>query len=246
MKRWAVLVYGVVSYVLFLGVFLYLMGFVGNFAVPRTMDAAAPSASPLSAVVIDLMLVALFGIQHSVMARGSFKRWIAKWIPEPIERSTYVLMTNAVLILLLWQWRPVGLYVWNVQHAGLQIALYGLFAAGWLTVLYTTFLINHFDLFGLRQTWLYFRGKPYTPLQFKVPSVYRFVRHPLYVGWLTAFWATPTMSVTHFAFAAGMTAYILVAIVFEERDLLERFGAQYESYRKTVPMLLPRLGQRLD
>jgi len=246
MQRWAVLLYGVVSYILFLGVFLYLMGFVGDFAVPRTMDAPAETASPLAALAFDLLLVALFGIQHSVMARGSFKQWIAKHLPEPMERSTYVLATNAVLILLFLQWQPVGIFVWNVQTPGLQIALYALFAGGWLTVLATTFLINHFDLFGLRQSWLYFRGKPYTQLKFGIPGIYRIVRHPLYAGWLTAFWATPTMSITHLAFAAGITVYILVAIVFEERDLVKRFGTQYESYRESVPMLIPRLGRRRE
>lgn len=244
MKRWAVLAYGVVSYVLFLGVFLYLMGFVGNFAVPLTMDATAEATNPLPAVGIDLLLVALFGLQHSVMARGPFKRWITKYLPEPMERSTYVLTTNAVLILMFWQWRPVGIFVWDVEQPWLRIGLYTLFATGWLTVLATTFLINHFDLFGLRQPWLYFRGKPYTELKFKIPGVYQFVRHPLYVGWLMAFWATPTMTVTHLAFAVGMTAYILVAIVYEERDLVRRFGSVYESYRESVPMLIPRLHLR--
>ena len=194
-----------------------------------------------SAALINTLLIALFGVQHTVMARPTFKKWWTRFVPEPIERSTYVLFTNAALILLFWQWQPMGGIVWDVANPLGRAVLYGLFAFGWLTVLVTTFLINHFDLFGLRQVWLYLRGKRYTNLGFKMPGPYRIVRHPLYVGWLTAFWATPTMTAAHLLFAVGMTIYILVAIQFEERNLVEYFGQQYEDYRRRVPMFVPRL-----
>lgn len=239
MKRTLVLAYGVVNYAVFLGVFLYLAGFVGNLVVPRAIDS--PAEGPLwAAVLINSLLVALFGVQHTVMARPTFKKWWTRFVPQPIERSTYVLFTNAALILLFWQWRPMGGVVWNIEQPAGRAALYGLFAFGWLTVLVTTFLINHFDLFGLRQVWLYFRGKPYTHLGFKTPGPYNLVRHPLYVGWITAFWATPTMTVAHLLFAVGMTAYILVAIRYEERNLVEFHGETYAEYRRNVPMLIPR------
>lgn len=178
------------------------------------------------------------------MARPAFKRWWTQIIPPEAERSTYVLLSSLALVLLFWQWRPIGGTVWHVEHAAGQALLYGLFAAGWLTVLVTTFLINHFDLFGLRQVWLYLRGEPYRPLRFVTPGPYRHVRHPLYVGWLLAFWATPTMTVAHFLFAAATTAYILIAIRFEERDLVDVHGPSYVEYRDRVPMLLPRLRAR--
>jgi protein-S-isoprenylcysteine O-methyltransferase Ste14 len=239
MKRFGVLLYGASAYGLFLGVFLYAVGFVGNFLTPTRLDGLAESPVGL-ALAVDLLLLGLFAMQHSVMARPGFKRWWTRFVPEPIERSTYVLCTNIVLALLFWLWQPIGGYVWNVQHAWGQAVLYGLFACGWLTVLVTTFLINHFDLFGLRQVWLYFRGREYTPLGFAQPGPYRIVRHPMYVGWLTAFWATPTMGFAHLVFASGATAYILTAIYFEERDLVRSLGQQYADYRKNVPMLLPK------
>jgi len=239
MRRSLVLAYGLVNYAIFLGVFLYLAGFLGNLFVPRSIDS--PAQGPLwTAVLINTLLIALFGVQHTAMARPTFKRWWTRFVPQPIERSTYVLLTNAALILLFWQWRPMGGVVWDVTHPASRFVLYGLFAFGWLTVLVTTFLINHFDLFGLRQVWLYFRGTPYTHLGFQTPGPYRLVRHPLYVGWITAFWATPTMTVAHLMFAIGMTAYILVAIPFEERNLEEYHGKSYTEYRRKVPMLVPR------
>jgi len=239
MQRIAVFIYGVVAYVCFLASFLYAIGFVGNFAVPRSIDSAA--AGPVGmAVVVDALLLTIFALQHSVMARPAFKRWWTRVVPEPAERSTYVLASSLALLLLFTQWRPIGGVVWQVESPLGQAALYGLCAAGWLTVLITTFLINHFDLFGLRQVWLYLRGQPYRPLSFVTPGPYRHVRHPLYVGWLLAFWATPAMTLAHLLFAVATTAYILIAIRFEERDLVQIHGEKYASYRRSVPMLVPR------
>lgn len=242
MKRVFVLAYGLASYVLFLGVFLYAIGFVGGFLTPTSLDGAVEDPRPVAlgqAVLINLALVAAFGLQHSVMARPAFKRWLDRWVPRAMERSTYVLATNIVLGVLFWQWRPMGGLVWHVEAEWARVALWVLFAAGWLTVLVTTCLINHFDLFGLRQVWLYFRGRSYTPLPFVTPGPYRLVRHPLYVGWLLAFWATPTMTVAHLLFAVSLTVYILMAIRLEEHDLLEYHRA-YADYRQRVPMLVPR------
>ena len=243
MKRFAIFAYGLVNYVIFLGVFLYFIGFLGNLLVPRAIDAE-PTEPFWQAAAVNLALILVFGLQHSVMARPAFKQWWTLFVPHEAERSTYVLFTNLALILLFWQWRPMGVVIWNVTDPIGRGLLYGLYALGWLTVLVTTFLINHFDLFGLRQSWLALLGKPYTHLGFKTPGPYRLVRHPLYVGWLLAFWATPTMTIGHLVFALGMTVYILVAIGFEERDLADFHGPAYEHYRKTVPMLVPRLGRR--
>lgn len=240
MKRAAVFAYGVSVYVLFLGVFLYAAGFVGNVLVPKSMDSA-PQGPLLQALLVNVALLGVFGLQHSVMARPVFKRWLTAWLPEPMERSTYVLFSSLALILLFWGWQPMGGVVWDVQDPIGRAVLYSLFAFGWLLVLVTTFLINHFDLFGLRQVWLYLRGREYTHLRFVTPGPYRLVRHPLYVGWFFAFWATPTMTATHLLFAVVTAAYILVAIQLEERDLLEAHGMDYASYRDRVPMLLPRI-----
>ncbi len=240
MKRFAVLFYGVSAYAMFLGVFLYAMGFVGNFLVPTRLDGV-PELPMAQALVINLLLLVLFAVQHSVMARPWFKTIWTRFIPESIERSTYVLCTNIVMVLLFWKWQPIGGAVWDVQQQWGRTLLYGLFAFGWLTVLVTTFLINHFDLFGLRQVWIYYRGKNYTSLVFSTPGPYKFVRHPMYIGWLMAFWATPTMTVAHLLFALGITAYILAAIYFEERDLVRFLGQDYVDYRENVPMLIPRV-----
>jgi protein-S-isoprenylcysteine O-methyltransferase Ste14 len=239
MKRALAFAYGTACYTVFLGSFLYGIGFLGNFLVPKSIDSAAQS--PLwQALLVNTLLLGVFAVQHSVMARPGFKRWWTRIVPQPVERSTYVLFSSAALFLLYWLWEPLGGVVWDVQHPVGRALLYGLFAAGWLTVLVTTFLINHFDLFGMRQVWLYLRGREYTPLGFMTPGPYKWVRHPLYVGWLTAFWATPTMTGAHLVFALGTAAYILVAIRFEERDLTEALP-QYAEYRRRVPMLVPGL-----
>jgi protein-S-isoprenylcysteine O-methyltransferase Ste14 len=238
MKRIAVLTYGLVNYAMFGGTFLYLAGFTGNLLVPKSMDSS-PTGPLWIALFVNALLVALFAVQHSVMARPTFKGWWTKFVPQSLERSTYVLFTNVALIVLFWQWRPMGGVVWDVEHPAGRVALHALCVAGWLTVLVTTFLINHFDLFGLRQVWLYFRRKPYTHLGFVTPGPYKLIRHPLYIGWMTAFWATPTMSIAHLVFAAGMTAYMLIAIQLEERNLLEFHGEKYAAYRRRVPMLIP-------
>jgi protein-S-isoprenylcysteine O-methyltransferase Ste14 len=240
MRRIGVFLYGVFAYACFFVTFLYAVGFVGGFGVPHSLDSAA--AGPLGGgIVIDLLLLAVFALQHSVMARPAFKRRWTRLVREPAERSTYVLASSLALLLLFWQWQPIGGLVWRVEQPLGQAVLYGLFAAGWITVFVTTFLINHFDLFGLRQVWLHLRGQPYRPLGFVMPGPYRYVRHPLYVGWLLAFWATPTMTAAHLLFAVMTTGYILVAIRFEERDLREVHGERYAEYRRSVPMLVPRL-----
>jgi protein-S-isoprenylcysteine O-methyltransferase Ste14 len=239
LRRVLILAYGTASYALGLVTLLYAAGFVGGFATPTRLDG--PRQVPLgAALAVDLGLVALFALQHSGMARPAFKRWWARFVPEPAERSTYVLLSSLALMLLFWFWQPVGGVVWSTGDPAGRAALYAAFAAGWLVVLASTFLINHFDLFGLRQVWLYFRGRPYTRLRFATPVLYRVVRHPLYVGWLLVFWATPQMTATHLVFAAALTAYILAAIRWEERDLADAHP-EYAAYRRRVPMLIPRL-----
>jgi methanethiol S-methyltransferase len=237
MRRFAIFLYGTASYLAFLAVFLYAIGFVGNFAVPKSLDS--PAEGPWqTALAVDLGLLSLFAIQHSVMARPAFKRMITRLIPAAAERSTYVLASSLALGLLFWKWAPLGGVVWDVPSAAGRIALYAGCAFGWGLVLVTTFVINHFDLFGLRQVWREMRGQPQAKLHFVKPVLYRIVRHPLYVGWLCAFWCTPAMTVTHLLFAAVTTAYILVAIRFEEADLM-REHPEYAVYRQEVPMLLP-------
>jgi protein-S-isoprenylcysteine O-methyltransferase Ste14 len=216
---------------------------VGNFLVPKAMDSPADGA-PGTALAVNLALLGLFALQHSGMARRSFKDWLARFFPEAAERSTYVLLSSAALLLLFAGWRPLGGVVWEVESPAGRILLYGLFASGWLIVLLTTFLIDHFDLFGLRQVWLYLRGRSYAPLGFRTPGPYKLVRHPLYVGWLLAFWATPVMTATHLLFALATTGYILAAIRLEEQDLVTAFGETYAEYRRRVPMLVPRFGKR--
>jgi len=236
-KRLGFFLYGVVCYAIFFGTFLYAIGFVGGFLVPRTLDGAA-TGSLAKALLIDLGLLALFAVQHSVMARPWFKAAWTRLVPEALERSTYVLFSSAALILMFWQWRPLGGVVWSVDGDAAKLALRALFGFGFGLVLVSTFLINHFDLFGLRQVWLYLLGKPYTPLTFGTPGPYRLVRHPLYVGWFFAFWATPTMTLAHLLFAVMTAGYILIAIQFEERDLVRAHG-EYADYRRRVPMLIP-------
>jgi protein-S-isoprenylcysteine O-methyltransferase Ste14 len=230
----------VAAYLMFLAVYAYLAAFVGGFLIPRTIDG--PVVSPtLPATVVNLLLVAVFAVQHSVMARPAFKRLWTRLVPTAIERSTYLVLANLVTLLLIWQWQPMGAVVWDVRQPLARTTLWVLFAAGWLAVPLVTLLINHFDLFGLRQVWLYFQGKPYTSLPFRTPLAYAHVRHPLYLGWALAFWATPTMTAGHLLFAGAMTVYMMAAAVVEERDLVGHFGAAYSKYRKQVPMFVPRL-----
>lgn len=239
MKKITYFTYGVISYAIFFATFLYSIGFVGNFLVPKSIDAA-PVVPLVTAIFTNLILLGAFAIQHSVMARPGFKKVWTRIVPRPIERSTYVLFSSIALIALYAFWQPMGGVVWHVTNpVGVGI-LYGLFGFGWGLVLIATFLINHFDLFGLRQVFLHLMGKDYTDLKFNTPWLYKHVRHPLYVGWFFAFWATPTMTVTHLLFAVATTAYILIAIVLEERDLMKAHP-EYAAYRKQVPMLIPNL-----
>jgi protein-S-isoprenylcysteine O-methyltransferase Ste14 len=243
-KRLAFFAYGLLAYVVFLGTFLYAIAFVGGIGVPTRLDGD-PQSPLLAALAIDAALLTLFAVQHSVMARRWFKEWWTQMVPWTIERSTFVLFASVALIVLFWQWRPIGMPIWTVTDPAVRVLLWALFAAGWGTVLVVTFLINHFDLFGLRQVWLPLIGKPYTRIEFRTPAPYRYVRHPLYFGFLLAFWMTPTMTLAHLVFAIVTTAYIVVAIQFEERDLISEYGSAYEEYRKRVPMLLPVRGDRL-
>ena len=236
-SRIVAFLYGVVCYLAFFATFLYAIGFIGNFGVPKSIDSG-PHRPFTYALAVNAALLGLFAVQHSVMARQWFKRAWTRLVPAPVERSTYVLFSSLALLLLFWKWEPMGRVVWNVESDAGQLFLYAFYAIGWLTVLVATFLINHFDLFGLRQVWLHLRGIPYTPLRFRTPGLYRIVRHPLYVGWLLVFWSAPLMTVAHLVFALATTAYILLAIQFEERDLIQ-LHAEYAEYRRCVPMILP-------
>lgn len=238
MKKILVLLYGVISYLLFFGTFLYAFGFVGNLFVPKSIDGA-PQVPLAQAILVNALLLSVFALQHSIMARPAFKKWWTKIIPEPAERSTYVLLSSLCLILLVWQWQPMGGFIWRVEEPVAKTILTVLFITGWLIVLWSTFMINHFDLFGLRQVWFYFLGKKYEPLRFRIPFFYKYVRHPLYLGWLIAFWATPVMSAAHLLFAALTTGYILTAIKFEEKDLITHFGDKYSNYKRLVPKIIP-------
>src|SRR5688500_4544424 len=242
LKRISFFVYGAACYVVFFATFMYAFAFIGNLGAPTSLDGPATDPTGM-ALAINTGLLALFAVQHSVMARRWFKdRW-TRIVPQPIERATYVLFSSLALILLFWQWRPLGGTVWSVEGAGATFVFRALFTFGWGLVLVSTFLIDHFDLFGLRQVWLHLTGRPYTPRPFATPVLYRHVRHPLYAGWLFAFWMTPTMT-AHLLFAVATTAYILLAIQFEERDLVREFGRTYEDYRRRVPMLVPFTGRK--
>lgn len=238
MNRIVILAYGLVCYVVFFVSFLYAIAFVGDFLVPRTVDQG-PFGSLVQALVIDLGLLGLFAVQHSGMARRGFKTWLTRWLPAPIERSTYVLLSSLVLLLLFWQWRPLPGVVWNIDTTWASWLLYAAFAFGWLLVLSGTFVISHLDLFGLRQVWLRARGRSYTPPEFKEHFYYRIIRHPLMLGFIIAFWATPQMTVGHLLFAVATTGYILLALQLEERDLMTAHGDDYRRYRREVPMLCP-------
>jgi protein-S-isoprenylcysteine O-methyltransferase Ste14 len=240
MKRLAIFIYGVGSYAVFFATFLYAIAFVGNFPlVPRTIDGI-PQMAFGNALVINMLLLAVFAIQHSVMARPAFKAWWTRIIPQAAERSTYVLLSSLALIALFYFWQPMGGVIWQVESRSAQLPLLAGFGFGWALVLYSTFLINHFDLFGLRQVWLQLLGKPYTALPFKTPAAYKLVRHPLYLGWFFAFWCTPQMTAAHLLFAVLTSVYILIGIFLEERDLIQAHP-EYAAYRQRVPMLLPRV-----
>jgi protein-S-isoprenylcysteine O-methyltransferase Ste14 len=242
-KRLMFFAYGAVSYLIFLATFLYAIAFVGGCPAVRSLDGPPGSSLP-AALAINCGLLTIFALQHSLMARRWFKERWTQIVPWAIERSTYVLCASLALLLLFWQWRPIGIEIWSVDSTAARIVLWTLFAAGWATVLVVTFLINHFDLFGLRQVWLPLIGRPYTPIAFRTPLPYRFVRHPLYFGFLLAFWMTPTMTLAHLVFALATSAYIVLAIQFEERDLLHAHP-EYAAYRRRVPMIVPGLGRRL-
>jgi protein-S-isoprenylcysteine O-methyltransferase Ste14 len=238
MSRILALGYGVASYLAFLAAFLYAVGFVGNLLVPKSIDSG-PMTPLAAAVFVDTLLLLIFAVPHSVMARPAFKRWWTRFIPPPIERSTYVLVSSLALGFLYWQWRPIPAVVWQVTNpAGLWL-VYTIFWAGWAVVFVSTFLIDHFDLFGLRQVYLYASGRLYTPVGFKVLGLYRYVRHPIMVGFLIAFWAAPTMTAGHLLFAGATTGYILIALQLEERDLVCFHGEQYQGYQRQTRMLLP-------
>ncbi len=238
MKRTALFVYGVAGHLLFLGIYAWLALFLGNLLLPKTIDA--PATEPFwKAVAIDAAVMALFAVQHSVMARPSFKAVWTRIIPKPIERSTYVWVSCAVTALLMWQWRAIDTVIWDVRLPTARYVVWGLFAGGLLMVPAVSLMISHFDLFGTRQVWLHLHGKEYTSLPFRTPSLYSRMRHPLYVGWMISFWAIPTMTAGHMIFAAVMTAYMMIAVIFEERNLVEHFGAEYEEYRRRVPAYIP-------
>jgi protein-S-isoprenylcysteine O-methyltransferase Ste14 len=232
------LCYGGIAYLIFFGTFLYAVGFVSRFIVPKTVDSGAASA-PMTALLVNLVLMSIFAVQHSGMARQGFKKLFARFASPAIERSTYVLLASLSLILLFWQWRPMPMTIWNIDDPVLAgIATAGGFA-GWLIVLYSTFLISHFELFGLTQVVSHFAGRAVEPMKFKTPGLYRLIRHPIYLGFIIAFWCTPVMTLGHLLFAAVTTAYIFVGIYLEERDLVSLFGDQYRRYRDKVAMLVP-------
>jgi protein-S-isoprenylcysteine O-methyltransferase Ste14 len=240
MGRILSLCYGIVAYLIFVGAFLYAIGFVDGVVVPKTIDDG--TTIPIAeAIAINLVLLTIFALQHSIMARQPFKRWWTTLIPASIERSTYVLLASLALILVFWQWRPIPTVIWQVESPAAASALLGLSLFGWLVVLLSSYMINHFELFGLQQVMHNLSGRKSSPTEFKTPFLYKFVRHPLYVGFIIAFWATPVMTSGHLLFAAVTTAYIFVGIMLEERDLVAHFGPAYQQYREKVGMLMPML-----
>jgi protein-S-isoprenylcysteine O-methyltransferase Ste14 len=244
MKRALIFGYGLLSYALFFVTFLYSIGFIGNIAVPKSIDSA-PTAPLGIALLINGALLTLFAVQHSGMARPAFKRWLTRFIPAAAERSTYVLLSTVCLALMMYYWAPLGGVIWNVGTQWAAITLTGLYLASWGLLLYATFLIDHFDLFGLRQVWFALRGREDIGLKFVTPALYRIIRHPIYVGWLGIMWFTPTMTISHLVLALGCTGYILVGIKLEERDL-EAAHPEYAQYKNKVPALIPSLKRRLS
>jgi protein-S-isoprenylcysteine O-methyltransferase Ste14 len=237
-ERFSAFLYGLVAYLVFFVSFLYAIGFVSGLVVPKTIDSgeATPAAG---AAIVNILLMSVFAVQHSVMARRQFKQWWTHYVPKSVERSTYVLFASLALILLFWFWRPIPAVVWQIDNPQVAIALTGLSMVGWLIVLTSTFLINHFELFGLHQVANNLAGRPMPALRFRTPLFYKFVRHPIYLGFIIAFWAAPTMTIGHLLFAAVTTAYILVGILLEERDLVDLFGDDYRRYKDRVSMLVP-------
>ena len=238
MSRIASICFGLIAYAIFFITFLYMIGFVADAVVPKSIDVG-PSVPIVEAVVVNLLLLSLFALQHSVMARRSFKQWWTRFIPHSIERSVYVLFASLILLLLVWQWRPIPTVVWTIEDPNIATALSGLSMFGWLIVLFSSFQIDHFELFGLQQVFTHHTVQSFGSSRFKTPFVYRLVRHPIYLGFIIAFWATPTMTVGHLLFAIVTTAYIFVGASLEERDLMTLFGDQYRQYRAQVGMLLP-------
>jgi len=231
-------VYGLASYAIFFAAFLYAIGFVSGLMVPKTIDTGTVTSMP-EALIIDLLLMSVFAVQHSVMARPQFKQWWTQFVPKPVERSTYVLFASLALVLLFWQWRPIPAIVWEISDPRIAMAMLGLSLIGWLIVLTSTFLINHFELFGLNQVTNHLTGHPMPAPRFRTPLFYNFVRHPIYLGFMIAFWAAATMTIGHLLFAAVTTAYIFVGILLEERDMIDLFGDDYRRYRDRVSMVLP-------
>jgi protein-S-isoprenylcysteine O-methyltransferase Ste14 len=244
MSRAVSLIFAIICYAVFFATFLYLIVFVGDFTFAATTVDAGPEAPVATAVIIDIALIALFGLQHSVMARQGFKRWWTRIVPPPVERSVYVLAASLALIILFYGWRPIDYVVWDISNPVLHSLIWLLFWAGWGTVLISTFLLNHFELFGLQQAWLHARGREAAPPQFRTPMFYRWIRHPLYLGFFLGFWAAPQMTAGHLLLAAGVSVFMLIAIQYEERDLVDWFGKDYEDYRRRAGMLLPRFRRR--
>ncbi|MCG8378572.1 MAG: isoprenylcysteine carboxylmethyltransferase family protein [Proteobacteria bacterium] len=238
MNKHLVMLYGVVSYLLFFIIFLYLIAFVGNFIVPKTIDSGEVG-SLIPSIIINVILLLIFAFQHSVMARPAFKAWLTKYIPASIERSTYVMFTNIALLLIFMFWQPMPELIWNIESSIGSLILNGIFWLGWIIVLLSTFMINHFDLFGLRQVYINFKGQEYSHLEFRKVGLYKLCRHPIMLGIVIAIWATPAMSIGHLLFAVVLTMYIYIALQFEERDLVNFFGDTYKQYQAKVPMLFP-------